>query len=469
MRHFILLLALVASSITQAAPSTTQAARNVLLMIGDDHGLDGGCFGNASVNTPAFDALAKRGTRFDNAFATVSSCSPSRAVILSGLYTHSNGQYGLAHGQYNQHTLPWVQSLPRVLKAAGYRTTLIGKNHLLPPEVYPYDQTLLGGSRNVSAVANAAAEIFTDTSTGKPFFLVIGFADPHRAGRGFAGDKTFQNVRRAEYDPAKIKVPDHLPDTPEVRRDLADYYQSVNRLDQGVGIVLEELERAGHLDDTLIIYLSDNGRPFPGAKTNLYDAGIHLPLIIRKPGVKGGVVNHAMVSWIDIAPTVLEWTQHIQTRSPIALPGRSLLPILDQENPSGWDHVFASHIFHEIWMYYPMRAIRTRQYKLIWNLAHTLEYPTAGDINRSPSQKSVNKTKMLGQRPLEAYLHRPEFELYDIATDPNELHNLADDASLADVKKDLHQRILKMMADTHDAWNPLINNPHKSVGPAPEE
>ena len=449
MRLTIQLGVLILFSASAWCPGAVPAKRNVLLMIGDDHGLDGGCFGNPAVATPNLDRLAAGGTRFASAFATVSSCSPSRSVILTGLYSHSNGQYGLAHAANNQVTQPWVWSLPRILNQAGYRTALIGKNHVQPKEVYPYQLDVEGPSvnRNVSNLAKQAGEFFAKDD--RPFFVVAAFHDPHRAGKGFANDPTYPDVKKTEYDPQAVRVPEFLPDDPQVRRDLAEYYQSVNRMDQGVGMLLAELERCGKAESTLVIYVSDNGIPFPGAKTNLYDAGIRLPLIVDIPRGKGGVISGAMVSWIDIAPTVLEWTG---TKAPYELPGRSLLPILEQENPTGWDEIYASHVFHEVWMYYPMRAIRTRKYKLIWNLAHELDWPVASDIAGSPSQKAVERLGNVGSRSLETYRHRPEYELYDVENDPQELKNLADDPQLAKMKSELLERLKKRMKDTKDPW-----------------
>ena len=144
-----------------------------------------------------------------------------------------------------------------------------------------------------------------------------------------------------------------------------------------------------------MIYLSDNGRAFPGAKTTLYDEGIHLPLIVSSPAQsKHGVRNNAMVSWVDIMPTILDWTRVRRRRS--RSPGRSILPILEQAAPPGWDRVFASHNFHEIQQYYPMRALRTREYKYIVNLAAPLEFPIAGDIASSPTWQAIAARPSIG-------------------------------------------------------------------------
>ena len=421
------------------------APRNVLMMIGDDHGLDGGCFGNAAVATPNLDRLARQGTRFSNAFAAVSSCSPSRSVILTGLYNHTNGQYGLAHAVNNQVTQRWVASLPKMLNEAGYRTAIIGKNHVQPKEVYPYEISVEGPTvnRNVKNLVRRAREIMTRND--KPFFIVAGFHDPHRASKGFANDATYEGVEAKKYDPAKVKVPAHLPDDPQVRKDIADYYESVSRMDQGVGLLLGALAETEHDQDTLVIYISDNGMPFPGAKTNLYEAAIRLPLIVRAPGVKVGAVNEALVSWVDVTPTVLEWTG---AKGPeYELAGKSLLGDVMKE-----EAVFASHTMHEVWMYYPMRAVRTEKYKLIWNLAHEQTWPVAGDIARSPSQAACERLGNVGKRSLKDYQHRPEFELYDVQSDPDEMKNLAGEPAHAATKNELLGRIKSWMKETKDPW-----------------
>src|SRR5262249_18466998 len=175
-------------------------------------------------------------------------------------------------------------------------------------------------------------------------------------------------------------------DQPEVRQELADYYQAVSRLDHGVGLMLETLRKAGRAEDTLVIFLSDNGIPFPGAKTTQYDAGLHLPLIISSPAQEQrGLTNAAMVNWADITPTILDWAR---VQSP-ALPGRSILPILEKKAPKGWDIVFGSHVFHEVTNYYPMRTMRTRTHKYILNLASPLDFPFASDLYYSKTWQGI--------------------------------------------------------------------------------
>jgi len=428
--------------------------KNVLLLVSDDHGCgELGCYGNRVIRTPNMDRLAENGVRFTNAFATVASCSPSRSVIYTGLHNHTNGQYGLQHRIHNQYTHRWVQGIPMLLKRKGYRTAVVNKFHVQPREVYPFDEVITEGvhGRDVYTMAVKARE-FIETDPGRPFFLVMGYSDPHRDWVK-SNRRDYPRVERVTYSTDEVILPPYLPDEPEVREEFTEYYQSVSRLDQGIGYVLDFLEKTGHADDTLVMYISDNGIPFPGAKTTLYDPGIHLPMIVSSPTLRRrGAVNNAMVSFIDIVPTILDWTG--AEPPPYGLPGRSILPILEEENPPGWDEIFASHTFHQITMYYPMRAIRTRRYKYIRNLAHKLDYPFASDLYNSPTWQGILRRgdSMMGVRPIEAYIHRPEEELYDLESDPNEVNNLAADSRYANVLDDLRKRLRVFQEETDDPW-----------------
>src|SRR5262249_34764622 len=262
--------------------------RSVLLLIADDHSPIAGCYGNPVIHTPNMDRLARRGVIFTNAYCTTASCSASRSVILTGLHNHANGQFGHAHDPHNFHTHDHVQSIPRLAKAQGFATSVIGKLHVLPPAVYPWDYepppAPEGGNRNVYGMARQAREFFKKIGS-QPFYLHVGFGDPHRAGdhSRFANDREYPRVERKIYSPADVIVPPFLPDRPEVRRELAEYYQSISRLDQGVGFFLEALENAGRAKDTLVVYMSDHGMPFPGAKGSFYDSGLAGPLIVAAP------------------------------------------------------------------------------------------------------------------------------------------------------------------------------------------
>lgn len=436
------------------AASKNGARRNVLVIVADDQGLHLGCYGNRIVQTPNLDRLASQGVRFPYAFASTASCSASRSVILTGLYNHANGQFGHAHLPHNFNTLPHVRGLPRLLRDHGHLTGVVGKLHVQPAAQYPFEMVAEGNQRDVAGMARKAGEFFRQArSARRPFYLHIGYGDPHRAGRGFANEREHAGVTPVVYDPVKVEVPYFLPDQPEVRAEIAEYYQAISRLDQGVGMLLEELRKSGQEEETLVIYISDNGMPFPGAKASLYDPGVRLPMIVRTPHLKRrGLVNSAMVSWVDLVPTCLDWAG--APPPSYALHGRSVLPILEQETPAGWDEVFLSHTFHEVINYYPGRGIRTRSHKYVRNLFSELLYPLPSDLFGSPTWQGVLKRKdaMMGRRPVETFLkHSPE-ELYDLEKDPEELRNVADSPEYAEVLATCRKKVDEMQQRTNDPW-----------------
>jgi N-sulfoglucosamine sulfohydrolase len=440
-------------------------ARNILLIIADDQGYDLSCC-EGRVKTPVLDHLITQGTLFTQGYATVSSCSSSRSTLYTGLYSHTNGMYGLAHDVHNFSLLDDVKTLPWMLQQSGYRTALVGKKHVKPDALLPYDAWLapeMPGIRDVAAMAHLAGQ-WMRAQGGRPFFLTVGYSDPHRDAMNFGNSRKWPEVEREIYSPADVLIPNHLPDLPGVRQDLAQYYESVSRLDSGVGILLRELHDAGHENDTLVIYLSDNGRPFPGAKDNLYEPGLHLPLIIRSPEQgKHNVRNNSLASWIDVAPTILDWARVAPPAGYryAPLPGRSLLPILEQTDSVGFDRVFATHSFHEINQYYPMRALRTLRYSYFLNLEPCLAVPVASDVQLSPSWKAIISTPgaKLGERTLESFTHRPSEELYELNLDPNEVVNLAAHASHASVMADMRKQLKDWRAATHDPWLAGITDP----------
>lgn len=438
--------------------------RNVLILISDDHGLNqSGCYGNEKIKTPNIDALAANGVRFTNAFTTAASCSSSRSTILTGLHPHQNGQYGLQHRYHNFILQPWVQTLPVLLKKNGYITGIIGKLHVGPAEQLPFDfvvpenNTIMFG-RDVKLMAEKAGEFFNQNKDN-PFFLLIGYTDPHRQGKGFANQRQYAGIETTVYDPADIIVPYFLPNIPEVREELADMYQAVTRLDSGIGIVIEKLRASGRYEDTLIIYLTDNGIPFPGAKTNVYDSGVHLPMIVCSPNVeKKGIVNNAMVSFADLVPTILDWTRTLGPNYRLA--GKSFLPILDRENPEGWNEVYHSQTFHEVTMYYPMRSIRTKDFKYILNLFPELEFPLASDIFGSKSWQAIlqRKLKRMGKIKIDNYLHRPAEELFNLKEDPEEINNVAKSSQYQIVLDEMRSKLKVMREITEDPWLILEKN-----------
>ena len=449
-------------------------AQNVILFVTDDQGQDAGCFGNQVIETPNLDALAADGTVFSHAFCTTASCSASRSVILTGIHNHANGHYGHAHAYHKFGSYPDIRTLPVRLAESGYRTGLVGKYHVLPESTYAFQTKIKASARNAVQMARAS-QAFISKESDKPFFLYFCTSDPHRGG---GVDRTnelkpdrfgnqpggFPGVRTVEFDPSEVLVPPFLPDTPTSRAELAQYYQSVSRIDQGLGVLIQGLKDAGKYSSTLIIYISDHGIAFPGAKTTLYEPGMRSPCIVRHPAVdRRGITNDAMVSWVDLTPTILDYAEGTGTvarstsvRDAFEIQGRSFLPLMGKETGGDeWNEVYASHTFHEITMYYPMRVVRERQYKLIWNIAHELPYPFASDLWAAPTwqrQFEQGLDAMYGKRTVGAYMHRPEFELFDLDVDPHEAVNLAGDVRHAKTLDRLKKKIKAFQERTNDPW-----------------
>ena len=426
-----------------AAPNQQPERRpNVLLYVVDDQGTnDAGCYGNSVIKTPGLDLLASQGTRFTRAYCTSASCSASRSVILSGLYNHATGQYGHQHGYNHFVSFPDVRSLPVMLGEAGYRTASAGKYHVAPEPVYHFEQYIKGGSP--VQMADKCRHVIA-AEDDRPFFLYFCTSEPHRP------------FRREGSDPVDAKdviVPPYLPDTPECREELAQYYGSVQRTDSGLIRLIEILEETGHWDDTLVIYISDNGIAFPGAKTTAYEPGLRLPCVVRSPYQKHrGIACNAMITWADITPTILDFAAALPEGHEFH--GRSFLLVIEEESPAGWDEMYASHTFHEITMYYPMRVVRAGRYKLIWNIAHGLDYPFASDLWASKTWQGVLERgdTFYGKRTVDAYLHRPKFELYDLENDPDEVDNLAEDPNHATILEELKAKLDAFQKRTKDPW-----------------
>lgn len=475
MRILPILLVLLASGI---ATTTYAAPPNIVLIVSDDHGTDAlGCYGNPVIQTPALDALAADGTLFTDANCTTASCSPSRSVILSGLHNHRNGQYGLQHTFHHYQSFDEVESLPVILSKADYRTARIGKFHVAPESVYQFDSVLSSGAANdPKTIGRSPWEMaeqsrpIIETDDARPFFLFYATDDPHRSNAftpdGLPTFDTYPNPNRfgnrdegypgihpVVYDPDRVVVPPFLPDTTACRAEIAEYYQSVSRLDEGIGRLIEILKATGKYDNTLILYLSDNGIAFAGAKTTLYEPGIKLPCIVREPGQKKlGRTQDAMITWADIVPTILDYAGIDVSNK--ELHGRSFRKGVSG-SLRGWDEIYASHTAHEVTMYYPMRLVKNRQYKLIFNIAHGLEFPLAKDLLESPTWVSMQKEglELYGKRTPHALLHRPRFELYDLKSDPHETVNLSDNPKYKQVLDELKGKLAAFQNNTRDPWN----------------
>ncbi len=435
--------------------------KNVVLFISDNQSwFDVGCYGNDVVKTPNLDRLAREGVRFEQAFATTASCGPSRAVIYSGLLTHSNGQYAHPHREHNQEIRPEVKTVFAMLKDNGYRTALLGKDHIRPIESYPIDfKPSRRRARDVNAMAEQA-DIFVKQDADKPFFLVVSFSDPHPigiqgVGWGVPKPESADAYQPVQYNVNEIQVPPFLPNNDKVKEGIAGYYQQISRMDHGVGKVLANLDATGHTDDTLVIFISDHGTSEPGAMGTHYEPGVRVPFIVKRPALKNpGSTNKALVAFTDITPTILDWTETEFDKYP--LHGRSILPVLEQKTPSGWEHALLSHVGHDVFAHYPMRTLRGQRYKLIWNVLWRAEYPLPIDTvqRRTWADNRASGSKMLGNRTIDAFLHRPQLELYDLQNDPWEINNLSSssDPKIKAIHDQMVAELTKRLQAQADPW-----------------
>jgi len=480
----------------------TAAEKNVLFIITDDESPTLGCYGDPVAVTPAIDAVARDGMIFRSAFATTASCSASRSVVMSGLHNHRNGQFGHQHHFHKFASFHDVValSLPRVMANAGYRTGHIGKYHVAPEPVFHFETYLKGNGRNAVEMAEKSRDFLTDQSDDRPFFLYFATSDPHRGGGkdmdserelkpDLFGNKprngSFPGVEEVFYDPEKVPVPAFLPDTPDTREELAQYYQSCSRIDQGVARLVQILKEADLYDKTLIVFTADHGMAFSGGKTTVYEGGLRVPMVVRDPYQKQrGVQSDALVSHIDITPTLLDFAGGLdhdrnapkdiinpakfwRDRGEALKENRNGNKAFDHYHGKSWMHclaspedahhetLFASHTFHEIQMYYPMRVVRDTKYKLIWNIAHPLPYPFASDLWAASSwqaQWAKGMDAPYGNMTVGRYVQRPEFEFFDIYKDPHETKNLADSEKHQELLETYKAKLKLMQAEMDDPW-----------------
>ena len=421
---------------------------NILFCIADDWSWPHASIaGDPVVKTPTFDRIAREGVLMTQSHVASPSCTPSRGSVLTGQMF-----YRLESGGDLWSTLPAKFPVyPDLLEEAGYHVGFTRKGW------GPGSDTDGGRKRNPASDRYKDFGAFhASVPKGKPFCFWFGSTDPHRPYKLGSG-------KDSGMDAAKVKVPPFLPDSPAVRSDICDYFFEVQRFDREVGEILQRLEAAGQLDNTLVVMTGDNGMPFPRAKSNIYDYGTHMPLAIRWPTrVKGGRTVDDFTSFCDYAPTFLEAAG---LTSPAEMTGRSLLPILTG-GKSGRvearrDHVVAGMERHTPFrkggVGYPCRCLRTTEFLYIRNFKPD-RWPAAdperyGDIDDSPSKSYLlnNRDKPGVHRLFElACAKRPAEELYDLKKDPGELTNVAGNPKYADVQKKLGAQLLAYLKATRD-------------------
>ncbi|MEQ1831287.1 MAG: sulfatase, partial [Pirellula sp.] len=486
---------------------------NILFFFADDWGRYASIYGqvngrggiNDIVRTPNFDKVAKQGVLFRNAHVNAPSCTPCRSALVSGQYFWRTGRGAILRGAVWDEKIP---VFPLLLKDAGYH---IGKAYKVWSPGTPVDAPFggqkhayqkAGGrfnqfSENVTKMVNAGKSIdvakeelysevrsnFQDflaqRDAGKPFCFWFGATNVHRPWIRGSGKKLW-NI---EPDSLKGKMPPFLPDVPEVREDLADYFGEIAAWDSGIGVLLAELDKAGERDNTLIVISGDHGAPgFPHGKCNLYNFGTGVSLAISGPGVAPGRVVDDFVNMTDIAPTFLE---SAGLTIPSVMTGRSLWPVLKSKNSGLVDPARTwvvtgreRHVENARADYspYPQRAIRSSEYSLIinfkpdrWPLGDPYRLdgdnpPTFAEIasntrvTHPDDDSGPAKAWLIGQRNAPEWKahyewifgKRPKYELYDLSNDPHETKNLADDPGYAAIKTKLERQLMDELTRTND-------------------
>lgn len=392
-----------------------------------------------AVRTPNLQRLAEQGALFRQAFCAAPTCSPSRAAMLTGTSAHETGMLGLAHRGFRLSDPS--RHLPRQLAGHGYRTVLCGVQH----EAHGHDVATLG-YHHIESTPNdrsgeAAARWLDGGHFGEPFFLSVGMFQTHRK---------FPPPARTDptTDPRFVGVPGYLPDAPPVREDIAALNTMATSMDEQYGLVLDALDRNGLADNTLVFCTTDHGIAFPNAKCTLRDAGIGVLLVVRGPGgFAGGKVVDAIVSHLDVAPTLFDV---IGLDPPDWYQGRSLCPLVSGAAPRIRDELFAEVNYHAA--YEPQRCVRTERWKYIRRFDGR-DRPVLPNCDESITRSMLLEANTF-PRPVEE-------ALFDLVADPLELNNLAGDQRCADVKREMSARLDAWMRQTHD---PLL---HGAVAPPP--
>ncbi len=445
---FLLLLLLCGSCGSDSPRPEVIRAPDVVIFVADDQGLFLGAYGHSSVTTPTLDRLAAEGIRFDCAYATTAVCTASRAVLYTGRFPARNGCPGF------EPIAPEVPIWSDLLGPAGYRTGMIGKLGGKPLERFQFDFFARAlpndpGARSVRWYVEQL-EAFLAQDDPRPFCLMVNLRDAHYPFPTDGAPTGMASVPETPHDPAAVAVPGFLPDLPEVRGELARFADSLRRLDVTIGCMLEVLEAEVPSERLLVVHTADHGAPFPFAKTTLYEAGLHVPLLCRWPGtIEAGRATPALVSLGDLLPTLLDLAG---AQVPDDLDGRSFAPLLRGETDEHRGAIFGSHTSHRIEPEVPSRSLRSGDWKYIRNLRPEARFENAVMRTSASWRAIVAATatdEALAER-VRAYVQRPSEELYDLSRDPHELENLAGVAEFAPVRERLARELLELMREQGD-------------------
>jgi N-sulfoglucosamine sulfohydrolase len=457
------------------AAESKEKRPNILLITADDMNWDSpGCLGGKTPDiTPHIDRLASEGMRFHYAHITIAVCQPCRSVLMTGRYPHRNGAEGFEPIDTN------VPTLQEKLHEAGYLNGILGKvKHLAPANKFKWDMAKdsgeLGWGRDPKMYYRFAGDFFRQAaSEGRPFFLMANSHDPHRPFHGSTQEqnrfaKVLKEIPKPSrvYESEEVEVPGFLADLPQVRREIAQYYSSVRRCDDTVGAIVLALKESGLAENTLTMFLSDNGMAFPFSKTNCYMHSTRTPWIVCWPGkISSGIIDKRhFISAIDFMPTMLDSAGLSQ---PEGMDGFSFLPVLLGRQQSGRDKVFTQ--FHQTSARnrYPMRCIQNHRFGYIFN-----PWSDGKRIFRNESQSGLTframqdaaKNDQTVAARIKSFQYRVVEEFYDFQNDPDALHNLINDPKYQKHIAKMREELIGWMRRVDDlALEPLQNRSKKSL------
>ncbi|MCI0357183.1 MAG: sulfatase [Planctomycetaceae bacterium] len=417
-----------------APPISVAAGRpNILWISLEDTSPDLGCYGDSYAVTPNIDRLAAQGCRYSQAFTHAGVCAPSRSGIITGMYPTSIGTHfmrckGVPPSQ--------VKCFTEYLRAAGYYCTNDNKTD------YNFDAPLTAWDEN-----RRGAHWRNRPSKETPFFAVINLTTTHESqvrlpeAQLAARRKTLSAEEL--HDPAKAPLPPYYPDTPVVRRDMANYYDNLTFTDKEVGRILKQLEDDGLAENTVVFFWGDHGRGLPRHKRWIYDSGVHVPLVVRWPGnLQPGSVSDELVAFVDFAPTLLSLAG---VEIPLHLQGQAFLGA-KKAKPREYIYAARDRMDETLDI---IRAVRDKRWKYIRNYRPDLPYaqhitymdemPTMKEWRRLAAAEQLEGPQRIFFQPA-----KPVEELYDTAADPHEIDNLAGDPK--------HAATLGRLRAAHEAW-----------------
>ncbi|MCC7205257.1 MAG: sulfatase [Phycisphaeraceae bacterium] len=420
--------------------------RNIVFVICHDLGRELGCYG-AGVATPNLDRFAGQGARCDAAFTNSPCCSPSRGTIQTGRYAHHNGLMGLVNQGWS---MPLAErTIVDHLNDAGFETLHTGFQHERAKHAMNrYSTQLAPDHRSEDVFARAIAHL-AQRKDSRPFYMNLGLLEVHESGWN-SQDRFDHGSRYEAFMPAleEVHVPPWLPDVKPIRREMRRFRGCIRFMDHHFATLIEGLDKLGLAENTLVVFATDHGISGVRSKSTLYDHGVEVALMLRGPGVRTGMVVDDLIQTVDIAPTLLE---AVGVEAPAGMDGRSFWPRLTGEAYRPHEMIFTERNYHG--GFDPMRAVRTRRYHYIRNFADAPKWQwLPGEVERFNDRFEAWYNDLWP--PLSK--PRPAEELYDVMADPHETRNLAGDAALADVRRELAAALHRWMVETND---PLLQGP----------